>query len=335
MGDIIGGTFVQHFDKKGKPTTTDDTVLGVTYKNETQQQFAERLQSANYLAVLDKMGLGASKFVAALQGDADKLFAAVQDFAQTTQNIQINLGKGFQFLALGANETIVSVMKFVQGLQASGETLTQTYARLLQAQQQYNQFVAQFKPATVYVDPFEGSLAKLFDAMVAARKQANDLAIAAGASGASTEDLTNIQKAYAAQMAQLTIQLEASAQSLAFSLGLTTQGSLDQINQEIARLQGQIKARHHQRSELRSGDSARVAAGDRSNEPAARQPISAQRSTEAAGGSERSAGGYGYQGTGAADRTQSVREQRSVYATVQHGLAYGRRRSYTDRWWRQ
>jgi cell division septum initiation protein DivIVA len=93
----------------------------------------------------------------------------------------------------------------------------------------------------VYVDPFEGSLAKLFDAMVAARKQANDLAIAAGASGASTEDLTNIQKAYAAQMAQLTIQLEASAQSLAFSLGLTTQGSLDQINQEIARLQGQIK----------------------------------------------------------------------------------------------
>jgi hypothetical protein len=56
MGDIIGGTFVQHFDKKGKPTTTDDTVLGVTYKNETQQQFAERLQSANYLAVLDKMG---------------------------------------------------------------------------------------------------------------------------------------------------------------------------------------------------------------------------------------------------------------------------------------
>lgn len=236
--DFVGGSFNTTIDKTGKATGTATTIGGETYKNETQQQFAERLQAMNFIAGLDKMGLGASKFVSGLMGDADKLFAAVQDFAATTQNININIGNGFKFLGLAGDQTLVSVMKFVQGLQASGETLSQTYARLLQAQQAYNSFVAGFKPAATYVDSFEASMAQVYNTMLANTAQANALAVAAGASGAATEDLTNIQKSATMQMAALVVQLEASAQTLAFSLGLTTQGSLDQINAEIARLTG-------------------------------------------------------------------------------------------------
>jgi tape measure domain-containing protein len=235
--DIVGGTFVTTFDKHGKATGTSDTVLGVTRK-ETDQQFAERLQADSYLAVLDKMGIGASAFVAGLQDDADKLFAGVQDLASVAQNAFTNLGKGFRFMALGADETLPEVMKFVIGLNQGGETLSQTYQRLMQAQQQYDQFVAQFKPASTYVDPFEASLSNLYHQMLSAEEQANALAIASGADGASLTDLANISKSFAGQMAQAVIQLEASAQQLAFSLGLTLMGSLDQINGEIARLTG-------------------------------------------------------------------------------------------------
>lgn len=236
MGDIVGGSFHQTLDKHGKVTGTDSTVLGVNYKGDTEQQFMERLQADNYLAVLDKMGLGASAFVQGMQGDADKLFAAVQDFASATQAANTNLGKGFKFMAMGADETLVSVMAFVEGMQQGGETLSAAYNRLAQAQQAYDQFTGQFKPAPTYVDPFEASIAKLFDQMKAAQAQANALAIAAGATSANISDLVNIQKTYASQMAALTVQLEQGAQQLAFSLGLTNIGTLDQINAEIQAL---------------------------------------------------------------------------------------------------
>jgi uncharacterized protein YjbJ (UPF0337 family) len=234
---LIGGTYNIATDKAGKQSFTS-TVGGQAFSGETQQQFAERLQSANFLAVLDKMGLGASAFVSGLQGDADKLAAAVQDFAQATQAANTDLGNGFHFLALSANATLVDVMKFVEGAEAAGESLTETYKRLATAQTQYNQFVAQFAPQATFVDDFEAALSGVYHSMLQNIDAANQLAIAAGASGAATQDLTNIQNTAAQQMAALVVQLEASAQSLAFSLGLTTQGSLSQVTDEIARLQG-------------------------------------------------------------------------------------------------
>jgi hypothetical protein len=237
MTNVVGGTFNTSFDAKGNPTGTTSTVLGVKRTGETQQQFAERLQADSFLAVLDKMGLGASEFTKGLQEDADALFAGVQDFAQATTAANTDLGKGFHFLALSADATLVDVMKFAEGAQAAGESLSQTYARLAQAQAQYNQFVAQFVPATQYVDDFEAGLSQVYHAMLSNIDAANQLAIAAGASGAAQQDLTNIQNLAAQQMAALTAQLEASAQSLAFSLGLTTQGSLSQVTDEITRLQ--------------------------------------------------------------------------------------------------
>jgi hypothetical protein len=132
MGDIVGGTFVQHFDKKGKPTTTDDTVLGVTY-HEDQQHFAERIQADNYLAVLDKLGFAASAFVAGAQADADKLMAAVQDMAAATQQAQQDIKQGSSLLK---NDTsIADVMTEVIKLDGANEKLADAYKRL-QAEQQ-------------------------------------------------------------------------------------------------------------------------------------------------------------------------------------------------------
>jgi hypothetical protein len=236
---VVGGTFNATFDKTGKQTGSTTTIGGQTYSNETVQQFQERVQANSFLAVLDKMGLGASKFVSAVQGDADKLLAAVQDFASATQAANTNLAAGFKLMALPSTQTLPMVMAFAEKMQQAGETLSQTYARLVQAQQAYNQFVAQFQPATTYVDAFEGGMSQLYQQMTAAIAQANALAQATGAVGASTKDLTNIQKNYAVQMAQLTMQLQASAQSLAFSLGLTTQGTLDQVTAQINALQSQ------------------------------------------------------------------------------------------------
>lgn len=133
MGDIVGGTFHQTLDKTGKVTSTDDTVLGVKYNNETQQQFAERLQADNYLAVLDKIGFGASEFVKGLQGDADKLFAAVQDLAQTAQAAQTDINRHMGLL--GSDGTLADVLNEVVKLNVSGEALSATYARLEQETQ--------------------------------------------------------------------------------------------------------------------------------------------------------------------------------------------------------
>jgi hypothetical protein len=124
-------------------------------------------------------------------------------------------------------------MKFVEGSQKAGESLQQTYARLAQAQQQYNQFAAQFAPATVYVDSYEQALSQLYVQEQNNIATANALAVAAGAQGASESDLANIRATAVQQMGQLEAQLEVSAQSLAFSLGVTLIGTLDQVTGEI------------------------------------------------------------------------------------------------------
>lgn len=127
MGDIVGGQWIQHFDKKGNPTTQDSIVNGVTY-HEDQQHFAERLQAENYVAVLEQMGIAASKFVDGARDDADKLMQATQDIAQAAQEAQADLSKGIKLL--GDNTTIGAVINEAIKLQGANESLAQTYARI-------------------------------------------------------------------------------------------------------------------------------------------------------------------------------------------------------------
>jgi ribosomal protein L12E/L44/L45/RPP1/RPP2 len=232
MGDVVGGTFTQTFDKHGNVTATSSVVNGVTYKD-TADQFQERIIAENELAVLGKFDAGLSAAVDKYRANADDLANIVNSLA----TVQLDFNNGLHLMALGSDQTTSALLKLAEGTAGFGESVEDALTRIVQAQQQYDQFVAQFKPATNYVDDFEGALSQINASMLANIKQANALAVAAGAAGASEKDLANIH-AYAAQQAAEAIKaLQASAQSLAFGLGLTTQGSLDDVNQEIARLQ--------------------------------------------------------------------------------------------------
>lgn len=238
MGDVVGGQFIATFDKHGNVTKTQSTVNGVTY-TEDQQHFTERLSAENMLAVLDQLDKGISAAVEQYRQDADVLMGVTQALATGEMMLQ----KGGTFLALGSDQTLTALLKLAEGMQAAGETIDQTLNRIIQAQAQYDQFVGQFKTVT-YVDDFEATLAGINAQMNQNIATANALAQAAGAEGASEQDLANIHSAAAQQMAAAIRQLEASAQSLAFSLGLTTTGSLDQVNSEIERLQARRDASH-------------------------------------------------------------------------------------------
>jgi|GEM_PF-5265658 len=238
VGDVVGGSFAQVFDKNGQPTGATTTTIGdQTYQNETEQQFEERLVSENELAILDQFDARLNDAVDAFRDDADTLAAVTNDLASVQKMFQ----DGTKFLALGSDQSLSAFLGLAEGMQGIGETIDQTMQRIAQSQQAYDQFVGQFK-STTYVDDFEAAESQLTDQLQANIKQANDLAKAAGAEGASVEDLTNIHEAAAKQYAQLLQQLEASAQSTAFGLGITNTGSLDDVNAEISRLQGEANS---------------------------------------------------------------------------------------------
>ena len=235
VGDLVGGTFTETFDKNGNSTGTTDTVLGKTYTGETQDQFGQRLIDENRIAILGTFDSALSGMLDQFRGNVDSLTQVTQGLAETEAAFQ----GGAHLLALGSDQTLSAMLKLAEGMQQTGETIDQTFDRILQAQAQYDQFVAQFKPPKLYVDDFEAAFAGINDQMASNIAQANALAKAAGAAGASQSDLTNIYKYAASQMAAATAQLQESAQETAFSLGLTTTGSLDQINAEISQLQSE------------------------------------------------------------------------------------------------
>jgi hypothetical protein len=233
---LLSAGFKTWKDAKGNTTTTG-TVGGVAIAGESQQDWATREIDDSILAAIDKLGGHASAAAVSLQGDVKALDA----FTQAAVTIQANL-KDVDKQLMGAHgNTFDSVLAFVKGLQQNGETLVQTYQRLVQAAAQYQQFVAQFAPAKTYVDSFEASLAAINDEWAKNTANANALAQAAGAQGASDEDLLNIQKHAIAETQQLVLQLESSAQQLAFSLGLTSFGSLDQVTNRINELESKSK----------------------------------------------------------------------------------------------
>lgn len=235
------------------------------------QNFVDDLQLAgvNVTAFTDSMIDDADKWAAAVQDVAQAMSMAQQDLKNGINISGTGVGQGqFDTIQqyntdnesetdtytrlrselvdvqngiglLTGQKSIADIEAFLATAQNFGESLSQTYSRLEQASQAYYQFTGQFKPQATYVDDYEAALSSIKTQYIANVKQANDLAKAAGAAGASTEDLTNIMQMAAKQEADALKQLQASAQSLAFSLGLTATGSLDDVNSEIARLQQQ------------------------------------------------------------------------------------------------
>ncbi|MHB8679006.1 MAG: hypothetical protein ACYC7G_04635 [Rudaea sp.] len=164
MGTLVGGTFDQSYDKNGKPTKTTDTVLGVTYAGETQAQFASRLQAENDIAVLNQLGVNATEYSQAFIGNADNLLKAIQDLGAAAQAAYADIHKGLGLL--GPSGSLGDVMKEVEKLATSGETLADAYKRLVTENDAWkasieSTIVTMGKSATTTLE-FADALAKAF-----------------------------------------------------------------------------------------------------------------------------------------------------------------------------
>jgi hypothetical protein len=229
--DVASGSFEQRFDKKGNVTGSTTTIAGHTYEGESQADFGSRVQAETEIGVLSQFDKELSTAIDKYRTNAADLLAIVNDLATA----QLAMNAGEKFLALGSDQSISKLLDFAAANQRFGESIDQTLQRIMQAQAQYDQFVGQFKPTVKYADAFQEALANIGAEYKANVKQANDLAHAAGAAGASEEDLTNIHKHATDELATAIKQLQDASQQLAISLGYTTQGmTVDQIDQQIA-----------------------------------------------------------------------------------------------------
>jgi len=229
--DVASGTFEQTFDKKGNITGSTTTIAGHTYSGESADDFGTRVTAETEIGVLSQFDSQLSTAIDKYRVNANDLLGIVNDLAAA----QLAINNGEHFLALGQDQSISKLLEFAAANQRFGESVDQTLQRIMQAQAQYDQFVGQFKPPTTYADAFQEALANIGAEYKQNVKTANDLARAAGAAGASQEDLANIQKHATAELAAAIQQLKDASQQLAISLGYTTQGmTVDQIDQQIA-----------------------------------------------------------------------------------------------------
>lgn len=232
-GDLVSAKFGQQFDKHGNPTgITSSTIAGYEYSNLKPEEFQAAYLAANQLEVLSQFDDKLKDTVEQFRDSADQLVSIANGLSVAQGYFQA----GGAFLAT-TDQTLSGVVELASRMQMAGEAIGDTINRLIQAQAQYDQFVGQFKPAVNFVDDFEAALSGIRTQLLANIKTANDLARAAGAAGASEKDLANITQTAANQMAAAVQALEQSAQALAFSMGLSNVGTIDQINAEIARLQ--------------------------------------------------------------------------------------------------
>lgn len=232
-GALVSAKYGQQFDKNGAPTGITSATIGAnTYSNLKPEEFQAAYIAANQLEVLSQFDAKLKETVATFAESAQQLVSIADGLSVAQGYFQA----GGAFLAT-QDQTLSGVVQLAERMNVAGEAIGDTIKRLIQAQAQYDQFVGQFKPATAYVDDFEAALSGIRTQLLANIKTANDLAKAAGAAGASEKDLANITQAAAKQMAAALTALEQSAQALAFSMGLTNIGTLDQIGSEIARLQ--------------------------------------------------------------------------------------------------
>lgn len=237
-GDIAAAQFLQNFDKHGNVIGSTTTIAGHTYSGETAQQFEERETAETMINTLSQFDSALSASIDQYRANADQLYALTQQLAAA----QVYINNGGKFLALGSDQSLSALLKLAAGMQQMGETIDQTVARIEQAQAQYNQFVGQFKPQATYTDAFQASLAAIQQQMEQNIAQANALAKAAGAEGASEEDLANIHSYAAQQMAAAIAQLKSASATLAQQLGYAPSTDLSSINSEISALEAQKQA---------------------------------------------------------------------------------------------
>ncbi len=129
----VEGSFKAEFDKKGEITKTISTVLGKTYE-ESLEEFVQRMQGEQIIAAVDAsiMAMGgtaaeATRIADQYRGDAATLLEAAQFMLLAQTDIKNAQG----LLRETGAGVFTDTVGITQSLQASGESLTQTYTRLV------------------------------------------------------------------------------------------------------------------------------------------------------------------------------------------------------------
>ncbi len=181
----------------------------------------------------------------ALQTNVTSTFAAIgedptESMAQFRQDFEAAMptltpDQVIQWLMAG--DALAKLDTYIGQVGDSAQTATKSAADMVKATDTYNTFIEGFKQALNPLDDFEAAMVKLGGTLADNINQANQLAIAAGMSGASLTDLgTILQASVAAGVAQMR-QEEASAQALVDKLFGT---SIDKLNAQLTAEQKQL-----------------------------------------------------------------------------------------------
>lgn len=237
--EAVAATFRAEYDKNGKLTRESGTIAGRRY-NEDQETFFTRYGLENLLAVAK--AVGSASEIEQLAGGYRGSVDALKDFTTLVLAIQGDLSKSIALWedSEGALTRVVSV---VESMRQGGESLADTYARVMSGARQYGQLIAGVRGELLTRDLSDFARAQLdvelqYRAQV---KSANELAKALGLSGARAEDLAAIEQLRAVRMADLQQQMERQRDEFLGNLRLSELGP-GTDRSKLADAMGQLQA---------------------------------------------------------------------------------------------
>lgn len=121
--EMISASFRRELDAQGRVVAEVGTIAGRQYR-ESAEAFARRVVAESILAGIDAGFAGASALAERWRGDADDLLDAAQALLSAASDIRA--GRGLL-------ESLADVVELLSELQAPGESLGDTYARLVRA----------------------------------------------------------------------------------------------------------------------------------------------------------------------------------------------------------
>ena len=166
LPQLIGGTFEQEFDKDGELVRSVSSILGRTF-NETLEEFAARVTAENILAILGQVVPEIEREVQAFRfgegfGDFGGFFptgtftetvSEADAIAERWRDSAFKLLEGAEFLLLAVSTqqrgielleetaSLTELTNFIEANNRAGETLSETYNRLLILTESYTQFL--------------------------------------------------------------------------------------------------------------------------------------------------------------------------------------------------
>jgi hypothetical protein len=231
---LVGGSFQQTYDKKGKLKAESSTVLGRTY-SEDIEAFQKRLASEQAIAAVGKIDGQASAIAEDWRNSAEMLESGANFFMSAAVDARngMDLWTG---IGLGA------LTDFVEKMQAADEDLQATYTRVAGVAKNYGSLMADVATQLMTGDlsNYQSQALSIERTYRQQVKSVNDYAKALGMSGARAEDLAKIEALRATNMGKLQAQIEADKKNILYGLSISDlsplpdQEKLDKTMRELA-----------------------------------------------------------------------------------------------------